>query len=71
MLCESLILLLVEVGTIHKDQAVEAITNVIDAKREIAGTTESVVVSATSIALLQFVAQSIGAATFARKASAL
>lgn len=61
MLCESLTLLLVERGVIHKDQATEAIDDVIDVKREIAGTRESVVVSMTSIALLRDVAQSIAA----------
>ena len=71
MLCESLMFLLVEVGVIRKDQAVEAITDVIDVKREIAGTTENVVVSVQSIALLQVVAHSIGAATFARKSPAI
>ena len=62
MLCESLMLLLVEEGIIHKSQAAEAIDDVIDVKREIAGETESVVVSVTSIALLKIVAQSISAA---------
>ena len=63
MLCESLMLLLVEDGTIRKDRAAEAIENVIDVKYEIAGKAESVVVSVASIVLLRAVAQSVAAAT--------
>lgn len=63
MLCESLMLLLVEQGIIAKDQAADAIDGVIEVKREIAGTRESVVVSIASIALLRDVAQSVAAAT--------
>lgn len=63
MLCESLMLLLVEDGIIHKDQAAEAIDGVIEVKREIAGTHESVVVSMVSISLLRDVARSLSAAT--------
>ncbi len=63
MLCESLMVLLVEKGIIHKEQAIEAIETVVEVKREIAGTTESVVVSVASIGLLRAVAQSISAAT--------
>ncbi len=63
MLCESLMILLVERGIIHGTDAVEAINDVIDVKRAIAGTTESVVVSVISIGLLQGVAQSIAAIT--------
>ena len=62
MLCESLMLLLVEEGIIRKDQAVEAINDVIEVKQEIAGVSESVVVSVASIGLLQGVARSIDAA---------
>lgn len=71
MLCESLMLLLIEEGVIQKDQAVEAISNVMDVKREIAGVKESVVVSMTSIVLLQDVAQSLLAAREARTAKRL
>ena len=63
MLCESLMLLLVERGVVGKDQATEAIDDIIELKREIAGKRESVVVSMTSIALLRDVAQSVAAAT--------
>ena len=63
MLCESLMILLVERGIIHRTDAVEAINDAIDVKRAIAGTTESVVVSVISIGLLQGVAQSIAAIT--------
>lgn len=62
MLCESLMLLLVEEGIIRKDQAVEAIKDVVEVKQEIAGVTESVVVSVASIGLLRAVSQSISAA---------
>ena len=55
-------LLLVERGVIDKDQAADAINDVVDVKREIAGTRESVVVCMASIALLRGVAQSIAAA---------
>ena len=63
MLCESLMLLLVERGVIDKDQAAEAIDDVIEVKREIARTRESVVVSMASITLLRDVARSVAAAT--------
>ena len=62
MLCESLMLLLVEQGIVSKTQAVEAIDDIIELKREIAGARESVVVSMASIALLRDVAQSVAAA---------
>ncbi len=62
MLCESLMMLLIEEGTIRKEQAVEAIEAVVEVKQEIAGRTESVVVSMTSIGLLRAVAQSLLAA---------
>ena len=62
MLCESLALLLVAAGVVHKDQVVDAIDGVIEVKREMAGTSESVVVSVALIALLQSVARSIAAA---------
>ena len=62
MLCESLMLLLVEDGVIRKDQAVEAIKDVIEVKQEIAGVSESVVVSVASIGLLKGVSRSIAAA---------
>ena len=63
MLCESLMVLLVEDGIIRKEQAVDAIESVVEVKQEIAGTTESVVVSVASIGLLRAVSQSIAAAT--------
>ena len=59
MLCESLMLLLIENGVISKDRAIEAVSNVMDVKREIGGNKESVVVSVTSILLLQEVERSL------------
>ena len=63
MLCESLIILLVEGGIIPKEQVIDAIENVIEVKREIAGTTESIVVSMASIGLLRALMLSISSAT--------
>ena len=63
MLCESLAVLLVEGGTIPKEQIVEAIESAVEIKQEIAGTTERVVVSMVSIGLLRAVSQSVSAAT--------
>ncbi len=62
MLCESVALILIERGVIAKEQMLEAIGGVIDVKREMAGTDESVVVSVRSISLLQAVARSLSAA---------
>ena len=61
ILCECLLLLLVEQGVLPKDRVTEAIADVVDVKREVAGTTEGVVVSITSIGLLRAVAQSLSA----------
>ena len=61
MLCECMLLLLVEEGVLPRDRVLDAIADVIDVKQEIAGTAESVVVSMTSIGLLRAVAQSLGA----------
>ncbi len=60
MLCERMLLLLVEEGVLPRDRVLDAIGDVIDVKQEIAGTTESVVVSMTSIGLLRAIAQSLG-----------
>ena len=62
MLCESVLLLLVEQGIIDKVQAFDAIEGVIEVKQEMAGVSESVVVSLASITLLRAVARSISAA---------
>ena len=62
MLCESLVILLIKEGIIRKDQAADAIEAVIEVKQEIAGTTESVVVSMASIGLLRAMWLSIAAA---------
>ena len=59
MLCECMLLLLVEKGVLPKGRVLDAIAAVIDVKQEIAGTTESVVVSMASIGLLRAVAQSL------------
>ena len=71
MLCESLMILLVEEGIIRKERVADAIETVIDVKHEIAGTSESVVVSMASIVLLRAVAQSISAATIRDAPAAL
>ncbi len=63
MLCESLMILLVEDEVIRKEQAIDAIDTVIEVKQEIAGTAESVVVSVASIVLLRAIAQSLSAAS--------
>ena len=55
-------LCLIETGVISKNQAFETVTNVIDVKRNIAGETESAIVSMVSIALLKNLAQSLAAA---------
>lgn len=62
MLCETLTLLLVEKGILLKSQVAEAIDGIVEVKEEIAGVSESVVVSIVSIGLLQSVAQSVAAA---------
>ncbi len=61
MLCESLMMLLIERGIIRKEQVVGLIETLVEVKQEIAGTTESVVVSMASIGLLRAVAQSLSA----------
>ena len=61
MLCERMLLLLVEEGVLPKDRVLDAIADVIDVKQEIAGAAESVVVSIASIGLLRAVAQSLAA----------
>ena len=61
MLCDGLILLLVETGVIEKNRAIDVIEGIIEVKQEIAGVSESVVVSMASIALLQGVARSLAA----------
>ena len=63
MLCESLALLLIKDGVLSKHQAIDAIEGVIEIKREIAGTSEPVVVSVASILLLQTISRSISAAS--------
>lgn len=71
MLCESLMLLLIEEGVIQKDRAIETISGVLEVKRDIAGVKESVVVSMTSIILLQNIVQSLLAAREARTSNRL
>lgn len=68
MLCECMLILLIEEGHLPKDRVLDAIADVIDVKQEIAGRTESVVVSMTSIGLLRAVAQSLSAVTVAARA---
>ena len=62
MLCEGALLLLIEKGILNKDQAADLIEGIIEVKLEIAGVSESVVVSMESISLLRTVARSISAA---------
>lgn len=61
MLCESLILLLVETGVVDKDRIADLIEGIVEVKQEIAGVRESVVVSVLSISLLRAVARSVAA----------
>lgn len=63
MLCESLALLLIEQGIVSRHQVIDAIEGIIEIKREIAGTSEPVVVSVASILLLQTILRSISAAS--------
>ena len=70
MLCESLMVLLVEEGILRKEQCIEAVEGVVEVKQEIAGTSESVVVSMASISLLRAVAQSVSAASPYKKVKA-
>jgi hypothetical protein len=62
MLVESLLFLLIEGGIVRKEQVVEAIEGVVEVKQEIAGKSESVVVSMASIGLLRAVSASVSAA---------
>ncbi|WP_043838691.1 hypothetical protein [Muricoccus aerilatus] len=62
MLSETLALLLIENGILLKSEVVDAIDDIIEVKEEVAGVSESVVVSIVSIGLLQAVARSIAAA---------
>ena len=62
MLVESILLLLVEKGVIQKDPVIEAIDGIVEIKQEIAGKSESVVVSIASIGLLRAVSVSLNAA---------
>ena len=71
MLCESLMILLVEQGVIRKAQVVQAIEGVVEVKQEVAGVSESVVVSAASIGLLRAVAQSLSAIPTVAEAAGL
>ncbi len=65
MLVESLLLLLIETKVILKEQMADAIDGVVQVKREMAGTTESTVVSLESIGLLRAVSNSLSAAKVA------
>ena len=62
MLCESILLLLIDRGVIDKVEALDAIEGPVEVKQEIAGVSESVVVSVASINLLQTLARSVSAA---------
>lgn len=71
MLCESLLLMLVEESIVPRERIFDAINDVIEVKQELAGTSESVVVSMESIGLLRAVAQSVLAASEPRPRSAI
>ena len=63
MLCESLALLLIAEGILPKSQVAEAIDGIVEVKQEVAGVSESVVISVASIGLLRTIARSINAAS--------
>lgn len=63
MLFEGLAYVLVEQGIVSKHQVIDAIEGVIEVGREIARTSEPVVVSITPIILLQDILNSIRAAS--------
>ena len=69
MLCEGLMLLLIEQSVITKKDAAQAVEDIIDVKQMIAGDTESVVISMTSIGLLRAVSQSMSASAVATRPS--
>ena len=62
MLVEALLYLMIEKKVLGKDEMLEAIDGIVDVKREMAGTSESVVISLESIGLLRAVAGSLSAA---------
>ena len=59
MLLEALLLLLVDLAVIRKEQMIQAIDGVVEVKQAIAGTNEHVVVSMASIGLLRAVSTSV------------
>ncbi len=61
LLVESLLLLLIEKGMVAPEDMVDAIEGVVEVKREIAGTSEKVVVSMASIGLLRGISGSLRA----------
>lgn len=62
MLCEGLALLLIERGTITREEAVDVIDGLVELGHEIAVTTSDPVVSVASILLLQTIGRSMSAA---------
>jgi len=62
MLCECLILLLIEKGVISRDEASEVLDSVIEVSREVAESSQTDP-EATPIGLLVMIARSISAAT--------
>ena len=62
MLVKGILLLLIEGGVVGKENIIEAIEGVIEIKREVAGTSENVVVSVASIGLLRGISASLSAA---------
>ena len=63
MLCQGMLLLFVEKGSLGKDEVASMIEGLIEVKHEMAGTSESVVVSIESIGLLRSISLSIDAAS--------
>ncbi len=63
ILCECMLILMIEEGHLPKDRVLDLIADVIEVKQEMAGRSERVVVSMTSIGLLRAVAQSLSAVT--------
>ena len=61
MLCECVLLLLVEEGVLPRERVLDALADVIDVKGEVAGTAEGVAAGLASVGLLRAVAQSLAA----------
>ena len=69
LLCESLMITLIRNGILRQAEALEAIADVLDVKREIARSTDGVLVSIASIGLLRGVERSLAAIALADEPS--